>query len=1068
MISSRFVLRVGLILLALGLQACGSGGSATSSVGSTAVGPGQIDLAVTVVADNSAPREQQLVSFTVTIMNSNMGVEATGVRVGSPLAVGFDFSSATLSQGNYNPTTGEWIVGKLGKGVSATLFLRGTVSVGTGGQSLLQSATVTAADQVDPNPSQDTGGTTVVVDANADLDLVLALDDLTPTRFQPLAITLTLSNKLGGAQASNVVVQLTLPASLSFASFSPLSGSFDASSSRWTVPLVESGSDRELVVTALLDNSLGGTAVNVSASIVSVAQPDPDSSGNSAAGMSVIVTENIELVRDRFGIPHVFATSDQGAYFGAGVTTAEDRLSQLIAIRLSFEGQLAQFYGRGVNEEFLDSDRRARLYGFARQSELSLAQLDPEMRSLLNAFAEGVNSVIARPGTTLHALLTDAGVPMTPWSAEDSIATWSYLGRLFGPSPLAEAKRLHDFEDVLASVGGDMATALAQYTTPIIPDDSAAVVKQSDVPAALQQAMSDYATSVAMTFSGRVLNKPQVTPKFSHSWVLSGARTTDGKSVLVTDPRLPLGRPANLYEMHIRGESFDVRGATLPGCVNLLVGQSPTTVWGASALGVDQEDLFRLTVEPVLNPGMYMLDGAFVPFDFQQIEEIQILGEASIFESYRESKFGPVVTPVVNDVDSGEEYAVRRADSAEFGEDSSLGFLRMYRAANVDDFGSALEFFRIPSTNMIFSDFTGRIGFRANGSMAVRSSSQPNAELAGRVAQEGDKLSSDWVDMVPHALKPSVIDPADGLLITANHMPVGSWYPIDIKAGTGATGESARSIRLRELIDALPQRLDRDEVLSPHFDLVNWPQRELVKLALQAELDLGLTYSVNANAALQEAEAWLIETGNVGLAGDKNNAHRGVALASNLEVVLRKVQSAQMVSTYGAGAAATIFFLKQKLAELDANGSITLQAFEISWLDGLLAKAWTDTNAAYGPPANWAGAYASADLTINTPAFELLGQVTLDPLDVLTLGPLTCTDSDTLLSQSGQSFTMRAVPGELDTGIAVLPFGQTEPGMIHDMDQTPLFEDLLLRPAPMTKTGISNLVGPTTETILIF
>lgn len=1066
--SSRFVLRAGAILLALGLQACGSGGSASSSVGSTAVGPGQIDLAVTVVADDPAPREQQLVTFTVTVANSTKGVDATGVRVASLLTGGFEFSSATPSQGNYNPTTGEWIVGKLGKGVSATLFLRGTVSVGTGGQSLLQSATVTASDQVDPNPFQDTGGAAVVVDANADLDLDLALDDLTPTRFQPIEITLTVSNKLGGAQASNARVQLTLPASLSYASFSTPSGSFDTSTLRWTVPVIESGSNRELVVTAVLDGSLGGTTVNVSATILSAAQPDPDFSGNTATMASVIATENVELVRDFFGVPHVFATSDQGAYFGAGVATAEDRLSQLIAVRLSFEGKLAEFYGRGVNDGYLDSDRRARLYGFERQAQKSLAQLDPEMRSLLNAFAGGVNSVIARPGTALHPLLGNAGVPMTPWTAEDSIATWSYLGTLFGPSALAEAKRLHDFEDVLASVGGDKDLALAQFSTPVVFDDSAAAVKQSDVPPAVQQAMSDYAGSVATTFSGRVLDAQQVTPKFSQSWVLSGARTTDGKSVLVTDPRLPLGRPANLYELHIRGETFDVRGATLPGCVNFLVGQSSTTVWGGSALGVDQEDLFRLTVDPILKPEMYKLDGVFVPYSFSQLEIIQILGETATFETYRESVFGPVITPVVSNVDSGEEYAVRRADSVEFGEDSALGFLRMYRAANVDDFGSALEFFRIPSTNMVFSDFTGRIGFWANGSMAVRSSSQPYAELAGRIAQEGDSLSGDWVDMVPHALKPSVIDPADGLLITANHMPVGSWYPIDIKAGTGATGESARSIRLRELIDALPQRIDRDEALSPHFDQVNWPQRELVKLALQAELDLGSSFSGDATLALQEAEAWLTETGNVGEAGDKNDAHRGVALASNLDVVLRKAQSAEMVSTYGSGAAATILFLKQKQAELAANGAITLQAFEISWLDGLLAKAWSDTNAAYGPPINWLGAYANGELTINTPAFELLGQPALDPLDVLTLGPLTCTDADTLLSQSGQSYTLRAIPGELDTGIAVLPFGQAEPGKLHDLDQAPLFQNLTFRPAPMTKTGISNLVGPTTETILTF
>jgi len=517
----------------------------------------------------------------------------------------------------------------------------------------------------------------------------------------------------------------------------------------------------------------------------------------------------------------------------------------------------------------------------------------------------------------------------------------------------------------------------------------------------------------------------------------------------------------------MRGQSFDVRGATLPGSVNFLIGQSPTTVWGVTALGADQEDLFRLSIDP-LDSGKYLLDGVSVPFGSPRTETIEVLGESPVVETYRETVFGPVVTPIVNDVDSGEEYAVRRADSVEFGEDSSLGFLRMYRAADIDQFGAAVEGFRIPSTNVLFGDTDGRIGYWVGGALAVRSSTQMNAALAGRVAQEGDSLSGDWVEMVPHALKPSVIDPADGFLLSANHMPIGSWYPIDIMGGSGSMGETARSVRLRELTDALPFTVDRTLMLAPHFDRVNWPQRELVRLALRAESELGVVFTADANSALREAEAWLTATTLSGQPGDKDNTHRGVVAASGLEIVLRSVQSEEMVMTYGAGESATILFLKQKQAEFAQTGTVTLEDFESTWLDGLFSKAWTDANDEFGPPQNWLDGYTTKYLSFDLPAFEVLGLPALDPLDVLTVSPLTCSDGDTLLSQGGQSSTMVAVSGEVDSTEAVLPLGQGEPGKPHESDQESLFVNLALRPAPTTKAGINALVGPATQTDLIF
>jgi acyl-homoserine lactone acylase PvdQ len=908
---------------------------------------------------------------------------------------------------------------------------------------------------------------------DVELSLALTLDQSTPVRFEPIELTLTLTNQPLVSTAENVEVQLVLPSSLSYATDQAQSGSFDPSSLLWTVPILANGASTQLMVTVLLDESPSGEAINVVASITSNLQVDTNSNDDADSAQAQIQAGTVDLMRDAFGVPHVFASSDQGAYFGAGVAVAEDRLSQMIYSRLAFDGRVAEFFGRGTGDAFLTGDRTSRLIGFRLRATRAVAILDPEMRSLLNAYAAGVNQVINDPGTSLHPLFVAAGVPVSPWTSVDSVATWSFLGSNFSSSALTESRQLHDFEDLLATVGGDQVAALALFAAPVVYDESAAVVSQSDVPLSLQQEMTEYAASVSMGPLVVPFSAGPSGPQFSHSWVVSGDRTVDGKAILIADPRLPLDRPSTLYELHLQGETFNARGATLPGCVNFIVGQSGSLAWGGSGIGADQADLFRLKVDPLNHPNEYELDGVFRPFDFVKTEVIEILGESPVTEIYRESFFGPVVSPVVSDLDVGEEYSLRRVDRMEYGQDSSLGFLQMYRAADVVSFSEALEGFRYPSANLVFGDSGGRIGYWANGSMPVRSPAQPLSMLAGKVAQVGERSDQNWIDIIPHRLLPSVLDPDAGVLMTANNMPAGAWYPIDIKAGSGAYGESARSWRLRELVtamplDAMPPIVDTATFLAPHFDTVNPRERDLIQLALHAEAQLGVTFTPAASDALREAEGWLLDSAQTGIIGDKTGFHRGVALVSNIVPIIRIEQGVEMAQTYGAGRAAVILFLKTRLGEVASTGTANLQPFEITWIDDRLRDALEKTNDAYGSESNWLTGYLNTELTLVIPGWRQFSQIELDPNDVLTLGPLDCTDKDTLLSQRDFAYLSTAIPGDLDAGVSVLPFGQAEMGKVHDTDQTALFQSATFKPAPMTKGAIGALVGPVETTNLSF
>ena len=373
----------------------------------------------------------------------------------------------------------------------------------------------------------------------------------------------------------------------------------------------------------------------------------------------------------------------------------------------------------------------------------------------------------------------------------------------FGPEAFGEADGLHDFEAKLAGFA-TVEEAVAACSPPAKLDDSAAVVLQSDVPPSVQQAMQDFADAVGTV--GPPPAPKNSGPPFSQAWTISGARAVDGKAILVTDPRYPIDRPTNLMEIHVRGATFEVRGIVPPGCMNVLVGSSRGVAWGGSALAYDQSDLFRLDFDPA-QPDGHSVDGTFrawippsagePPVD----EMILIAGEPSEPFTYRESSFGPVVTVVVNDAAQGEEYALRMTPLFAPERNAARGFFAMYRATDIDEFSTALADWTFPSVNIVFADTGGRIGYWANGAVPARSPQQDYFGLGGDVAQLGEETGDDWLGFVPHELLPHVMDPASGVLFTANHMPVGSWYPITLGMPTGSTGDTNRSRRLRELFE---------------------------------------------------------------------------------------------------------------------------------------------------------------------------------------------------------------------------------------------------------------------------
>jgi penicillin amidase len=778
--------------------------------------------------------------------------------------------------------------------------------------------------------------------------------------------------------------------------------------------------------------------------------------------------EEVTIARDVFGVPHVTATSEAGAMFGSGYAAAQDRLFQMFRSRLMMHGRTAEFFGPGEtidpvtgNVTHLNKahDRATRTIGWRRYADAAVLAMDADTLQLLQAYCDGVNAYIASPGASFHPFFEQFGVPLDEWIPADCVAVWARFARHFSDDGLHEDYLLHQWQALLANPNLTYEQALAAMLGARACDDEAAVVQQSDVPPALQQAMRDYARQLGLDPSTNCRGS-SASPKFSQAWAVAGTRTTTGNSVLVGDPRVPVTVPSIFYEWSMQSQSFSVRGVGVAGAPHVLVGATDRVAWSPTAIGTDQADMLLLTTDPAGHPGEYLLDGNWVPYAVDELEELLVDGVVVEHVRYRETYWGPVVTAISAQPLAGEEYALHRVPLIDPGADPAPVFPALYRSGNVEELNAVLAHWTWPAVNLVFADVNGRIGYSSVGTIPIRN---PNLDLAGMVAQDGSLSDNDWIDILPNALRPRVLDPAAGFLFSANHMPIGSWYPIPVRWGSGSAGDTPRSRRLRELFANSPASMTPQQVFAFHHDVVDVPRRDLVELGLfLRDGQPSWALSADARSALGEAETWWQQGARM------DGSHRASALMAQVDLSFRSDPLTDpLIALYGAGENGLMLFLGSRVSAVRAQPPAALSSHEAAFVDDLFGRAWLAC-LAIGPPDTWQAWYVSNQLTFAMdPWTNLEGLPSLQP-GAMTFGPVRCVDSQTLLSLKGQSYTQRVQLDGGDGATSLAPPGQHEqPSHPHGFDQVLPWETEGFKLAPRTLAGAKTM-GPVQTTALVY
>jgi len=461
----------------------------------------------------------------------------------------------------------------------------------------------------------------------------------------------------------------------------------------------------------------------------------------------------VEVYRDSFAIPHLYAQNERDMYLATGYLMAQDRLWQMDLLRRVTQGRLAEI----LSDDLLETDKLMRSLLISKKSEEIFNTADENIKTALLAFSEGINAFIAENGKKLPFEFRLLGYKPEKWEPVHSINLIGYMAWDLStgwPNEMALFKLMN-------KTGPGMYTAfLPDKENPrssvypdFIPDQD-----NLEILTALHEAAVKIDDLGLDIFRG------------SNNWAVSGSRTKSGKPLLANDMHLGLFIPGIWYQMHqVVPGKLDVTGVVLPGQPFVIAGHNRNIAWGFTNVMTDDLDFYEETLNPA-NPDEYLLDGKWIPF---KIVEERIINKSGDTINYlaKYTHRGPVVSDK-NGV-GGKTISMCWTGSYPSNEIRSVYLLN--RASGWEEFREAIRTFVSVNQNIVYADVEGNIGLHSTIGLPVRGKD-------GFGVFPGDTSLYDWKGLVGFDELPYTFNPECGYVSSANNNTAGHEYPYYISS----------------------------------------------------------------------------------------------------------------------------------------------------------------------------------------------------------------------------------------------------------------------------------------------
>jgi penicillin amidase len=502
------------------------------------------------------------------------------------------------------------------------------------------------------------------------------------------------------------------------------------------------------------------------------------------------LSQPVEILRDRWGINHIYAQNEGDLFFAQGYAAAKDRTFQFEVWRRQATGTVAEILGR---RELL-RDRGARLHMFRGDMDDELNRYHPRGKSIIEAYVRGVNAYIAeteRNPALLPIEFRMLGIKPGRWTPAVVISRHQALAGNVGEEVRSvraiKASSIDTVRDLMNFQGGNPRFELdPAIDAKAFPDDVLAIYsafresvafRPEDV-AAEFRASEPRASGPPSRLTGAAADRaPAPDPAGpydldadardigSNNWVVHGSRTFSTFPIMANDPHRVIAAPSLRYWVHLNAPGWNVIGGGEPILPGVSIGHNEHGAWGLTIYGQDAEDLYVYDTNPA-NPNEYRYRGAWEPMRVIT-DSIPIKGAPAESVELKYTRHGPVL---YEDRANRKAYALR-AGWLEPGGAPYLASLRMNQAKSWEEFREACSYNNMPSENMVWVDRQGNIGWQASGIQPIR------RNWSGILPVPGDGRY-EWQGYLPITSLPHELNPSRGFIATANNflMPADYQY----------------------------------------------------------------------------------------------------------------------------------------------------------------------------------------------------------------------------------------------------------------------------------------------------
>ncbi|WP_415183994.1 penicillin acylase family protein [Phaeovulum sp.] len=494
------------------------------------------------------------------------------------------------------------------------------------------------------------------------------------------------------------------------------------------------------------------------------------------------ISAPVEIVRTTDDVPHIFGADDADVYFALGLAHAQDRLWQMVMLRRTVQGRLAEVFGKRA----LKTDELMRRFDLYTLAAASVAAQDDYTRAALEAYAKGVNQWIAQ----VNSGALGRGAPeffifnneIAYWQPADSIALLKLMAVQLSSQIDEEVLRARVsmlgqgwVRDIMPDMPGSGVAALPDYAG-IFPTAPRAV----KVAGTGRDAFSPFAPR---TMSGA-----------SNAWAAAPERSAAGGSLLANDPHLGLSAPSIWYLARLELKSGGVIGATIPGIPAVLTGRNQHLGWGITAAYADDQDISMEELNPA-DPERYRTPDGWSKFKTRRAI-ISVKDADPVTITLRWSGNGPILSGGQFNLSAvtppGHVAAINW--TALSGADTSMtAAMGLMQAGSVADGVAVSERFIAPALNLILADSKG-VGMVTIGALPKR---DPAHSTLGRMPSPGWEPANRWQGTLPYADNPRFLDPEGGIVGNTNNKTIDRPFPNHVSFDWG---DSQRVLRWQRLM----------------------------------------------------------------------------------------------------------------------------------------------------------------------------------------------------------------------------------------------------------------------------